>query len=73
MAEKEHGMSPDISERILEVNGRAGYNNGYVIGYNDAIDDTVKAIKELYSFTISDEEEIDEMARRLKLEVGGNA
>ena len=65
MAEKEH--------RMLEVNGRVGYNNGYTIGYNDGIDDTVKAIKELYSFTISDEEEIDEMARRLKLEVGDNS
>ena len=65
MAEKEH--------RMLEANGRVGYNNGYTIGYNDGIDDTVEAIKKLYAFTISDEKEIDEMARRLKLEVGGDS
>lgn len=38
---------------------------------NEAIDDTVKAIKELYVFTIEKEEEIDEMARQLKLKAGG--
>lgn len=38
---------------------------------NKAIDDTVKAIKGLYAFTILEEEEIDEMVRQLKLEVGG--
>lgn len=40
---------------------------------NKAVDDTVKAIKDLYTFTILEEEEIDKMARRLKLEVGDNA
>lgn len=40
---------------------------------NKAIDDTVKAIKKLCAFTILEEEEIDEMARQLKLEAGGNA
>lgn len=42
-----------------------------VEGRNKAIDDTVKAIKGLYAFTILEEEEIDEMVRQLKLEVGG--
>lgn len=46
---------------------------GIVVGYNEAVDDTVKAMKELYAFTILEEEEIDEMSRRLKLEGGGNA
>lgn len=40
---------------------------------NEAIDDTVKAIKKLHAFTILEEEEIDEMARLLKLKTGGNA
>ena len=40
---------------------------------NEAIDDTVKAIKKLHAFTILEEEEIDEMARPLKLKAGGNA
>lgn len=39
---------------------------------NNAIDDTVKAIKKLRAFTILEEEEIDEMARQLKLKAGGN-
>lgn len=38
---------------------------------NKAIDDTVKAIKKLRAFTILEEEEINEMARQLKLKVGG--
>ncbi len=38
---------------------------------NKTVDDTVKAIKELYNFTILEEEEIDEIVRQLKLEVGG--
>jgi len=37
---------------------------------NEAIDDTVKAIKKLHAFTILEEEEIDEMARQLKLKAG---
>lgn len=40
---------------------------------NEAIDDTVKAIKKLRAFTILEEEEIDKMARQLKLKAGGNA
>lgn len=66
--------------RLFEQNGiqtfnaniRAEYNRGYAVGYNEAIDDTVKAIKEIYAFTILEEEEIDEISRHLKLEVGGN-
>ena len=73
MTEKEHRMSPNISERMLEENRQAGYNHGYAVGYNEAIDDTVKAIKKLHAFTILEEEEIDEMARLLKLKAGGNA
>lgn len=73
MTEKEYKMLPNISERMLEDNRQAGYNHGYAVGYNEAIDDTVKAIKELYTFTILEEEEIDEMVRQLKLEAGGNS
>ena len=58
--------------QMLNGNRRAGYSYGYAVGYNEAIDDTVKAIKELYAFTILEEEEIDEMVRQLKLEVGDN-
>lgn len=73
MTEKEHRMLPNIPERMLEENRQTGYNHGYTVGYNEAIDDTVKAIKELYAFTILEEEEIDETARQLKLKAGGNS
>lgn len=66
-------MLSNISERMLEENRQAGYNHGYTVGYNEAIDDTVKAIKEIYAFTILEEEEIDEMVRQLKLKAGGNS
>ena len=64
---------PNISERMLEENRQAGYIHGYAVGYNEAVDDTVKAIKKLHAFTILEEEEIDEMARQLKLKAGGNS
>lgn len=70
MTEKEHRMLLNISERMLEENRQAGYNHGYSVGYNEAIDDTVKAIKKLRAFTVLEEEEIDEMARQLKLKAG---
>lgn len=34
--------------------------------YNKAVDDTIKAIKEEYAFTILEEEKIDEIAQQLK-------
>lgn len=34
--------------------------------YNKAVDDTIKAIKEEYAFTILEEEKIDEIAEQLK-------
>lgn len=58
--------------QMLSESKRAEYSHEYADGYNEAVDDTVKAIKELYAFTILEEEEIDEMVRRLKLEAGGN-
>lgn len=42
------------------------YRCAYKSGYNRAVDDTVKAIKEEYAFTILEEEKIDEIAKRLK-------
>lgn len=72
MTEKEHRMSPNISERMLEENRQAGYSHGYTVGYNEAIYDTVEAIKKLHALTILEEEEINEMARQLiKLRAGG--
>lgn len=56
--------------QMLNENRQAGYNHGYTVGYNEAVDNTVKVIKKLRAFTILEEEEIDEMSRQLKLKVG---
>lgn len=40
--------------------------NMFKLGYNKVVDDTIKAIKEEYAFTILEEEKIDEIAEQLK-------
>lgn len=51
---------------ITEDNLDKSIDNAYLKGYSKAVDDTVKAIKEEYAFTILEEEKIDEIAERLK-------
>lgn len=66
MNEKDHKADFSLTTRMLEENRKAGYEHGYSVGYNKAVDDTVKAIKEEYAFTILEEEKIDEIAEQLK-------
>ena len=68
MAEKEHRMSPNISERMLEENRQAEYNNGYTVGYNEAVDDVVNLFK---SKTPMEKNLIEKIAELLK--VGGDS
>lgn len=42
------------------------YRKSNIDSYNKAVDDTIKAIKEEYAFTILEEEKIDEIAQQLK-------
>lgn len=42
------------------------YRNARLDNYNKAVDDTIKAIKEEYAFTILEEEKIDEIVEQLK-------
>lgn len=42
------------------------YRNARLDNYNKAVDDTIKAIKEEYAFTILEGEKIDEIAEQLK-------
>lgn len=42
------------------------YRNAGLDNYNKAVDDTIKAIKEEYAFTILEEEKIDEIVEQLK-------
>lgn len=42
------------------------YRDARLDNYNKAVDDTIKAIKEEYAFTILEEEKIDEIAEQLK-------
>ena len=66
MNEKDHKADFSLTTRMLEENRKAGYEHGYSVGYNKAVDDTIKAIKEEYVFTILEEEKIDEIAQQLK-------
>lgn len=42
------------------------YRKSNIDSYNKAVDDTIKAIKEEYAFTILEGEKIDEIAEKLK-------
>lgn len=66
MNEKDHKADFSFITRMLEENRKAGYEHGYSVGYNKAVDDTIKAIKKEYAFTILEEEKIDEIAQQLK-------
>lgn len=66
MNEKDHKADFSFITRMLEEDRKAGYEHGYSVGYNKAVDDTVKAIKKEYAFTILEEEKIGEIAEQLK-------
>lgn len=50
MNEKDHKADFSLITRMLEEDRKAGYEHGYLAGYNKAVDDTIKAIKEEYVF-----------------------
>ena len=61
----------DLLEELKAYRANEGmsenvYRCGYKFGYNKAVDDTIKSIKEEYAFTILEEEKIDEIAEQLK-------
>lgn len=66
MNEKDHKADFSLTTRMLEENRKAGYEHGYSVGYNKAVDDTIQTIKKAYAFTILEEEKIDEIAQQLK-------
>lgn len=66
MNEKDHKADFSLTTRMLEENRKAGYEHGYSVGYNKAVDDTIQTIKKAYAFTILEEEKIDEIAEQLK-------
>ena len=57
--------SGDWGEETLN-NEILKYRNARLDNYNKGVDDTIKFIKEKYAFTILEEEEIEEIAERLK-------
>ena len=57
--------SGDWGEETLN-NEILKYRNARLDNYNKGVDDTIKAIKEEYAFTILEEEKIDEIAEQLK-------
>lgn len=57
--------SGDWGEETLN-NEVLKYRKSNIDSYNKAVDDTIKAIKEEYAFTILEEEKIDEIVEQLK-------
>lgn len=57
--------SGDWGEETLN-NEVLKYRKSNIDNYSKAVDDTIKAIKEEYAFTILEEEKIDEIAEQLK-------
>lgn len=57
--------SGDWGEETLN-NEVLKYRKSNIDSYNKAVDDTIKAIKKEYAFTILEEEKIDEIAEQLK-------
>ena len=47
MNEKDHKADFSFITRMLEENRKAGYEHGYSVGYNKAVDDTVKAMRKV--------------------------
>jgi hypothetical protein len=64
--------SGDWGEETLN-NEVLKYRKSNIDNYSKAVDDTIKAIKEEYAFTILEEEKIDEIAEQLKEKKGSDS
>ena len=52
------------NDRTIEYS--KGFDYGFKTGYNKAIDDFAEKVKEMYAFTILEEEQLNELAEQLK-------
>ena len=52
------------NDRAMEYS--KGFDYGFKTGYNKAIDDFAEKVKEMYAFTILQEEHLNEIAEQLK-------
>lgn len=52
------------NDRAMEYS--KGFDYGFKTGYAKAIDDFAEKVKEMYAFTILEEEQLNEMAEQLK-------
>lgn len=50
-----------------EKDRQSSYDCGYDAGYSKAIDDFAELVKEMYAFTILEEEQLNEIAKQLKV------
>ena len=50
-----------------EKDRQSSYDCGYEVGYAKAIDDFAELVKEMYAFTILEEEQLNEIAKQLKV------
>ena len=64
LAPRELVSEKQKNDRAMEYS--KGFDYGFKTGYNKAIDDFAEKVKEMYAFTILEEEQLNEMAEQLK-------
>ena len=64
LAPRELVSEKQKNDRAMEYS--KGFDYGFKTGYNKAIDDFVEKVKEMYAFTILEEEQLNEIAEQLK-------
>lgn len=70
MNEKDHKADFSFITRMLEENRKAGYEHGYSVGYNEAIDDCIEELKKrrdtCYMKVNCDDVELKMLTEKLK-------
>lgn len=70
MNEKDHKADFSLITRMLEEDRKAGYEHGYSVGYNEAIDDCIEELKKRrdsrYMKVNCDDLELKMLAKKLK-------
>ena len=64
LAPRELVSEKQKNDRSIEYS--KGFDYGFKIGYAKAIDDFAEKVKEMYAFTILEEEQLNEIAEQLK-------
>lgn len=61
MNEKDHKADFSFITRMLEEDRKAGYEHGYSVGYNEAIDDCIEELKKRRDLVFEPLEQVESM------------